>query len=198
MKRAILILLITITMTAVVSAQTFTLSLHVNSFTAKNDDFKILYGKGKLLPEAKLSLKLKGNFYLWGSFGLLPLDGYNPILEADITSSTTFISGGISYRMGYIAEKEMALKLEVGLCYIKFKEELPEKIYEASGTGIQGSLGITYGFWKNFFGEISIGYNYAPADIDTMPIRLGGLKISAGIGFFIGKARASKAEPLQE
>lgn len=198
MKKVLLALFMTITMTAVVFAQAFTVSLHVNSFTADDDDYKIIYGKGKILPEVKLNLKLYGSIYLWGSYGLLSIDGYNPLLEVDAASTTHFISGGLMYRLGYIAPQEMALKLEVGLCHIKFKEEIPQETYKASGTGFQACLGITYGIWKHFYGEVNIGYNYALGDIANISSRLGGFRIGAGLGLFFGRTRMARAVPLEK
>jgi len=51
-----------------------------------------------------------------------------------------------------------------------------------TGLGFRGSLGVTYGLFKNLFAEISIGYMYSADTIDSVRSKLGGLHYAIGLG----------------
>ncbi len=190
----ITMLLVTVSM----SAQALTLSVHANTFTADNDDYKNIYGSGKFLPELKLNVRIKNNFYLWGSYSMLNTTGTDPLSYKEAESTRQFIAGGLMYRLGFIDEGEFAVKAELGVVSISEEEDIEGDINEGSGVGFQVGIGVTYGFWKKFFVEGSFSYNYAQAEIDGFKQRLGGMKFGLGVGFFLGgnNVKTPAAEPM--
>jgi hypothetical protein len=197
MRKAIVIMIAMLLVSASLSAQALTLSVHANTFTADNEDFKNIYGTGKLLPELKLSVRIKSNFYLWGSYSLLNSTGIDPLSFKEAESTRQFIAGGLMYRLGFIDEGEFAVKAELGVVSISDEEDVEGDIKEGSGIGFQVGVGVSYGFWKRFFVEGSFSYNYAVAEIDDFNQRLGGIKFGLGVGFFLGdnNVRTPAPEP---
>ncbi len=186
MRKAFVIMIAMLLVTASLSAQALTLSVHANTFTADNEDYKNIYGTGKFLPELKLNIRIKSNFYLWGSYALLKSTGTDPLSLKESESTRQFLAGGLMYRIGYIDEGEFAVKAELGVVSISEEEDIEGDINEGSGVGFQVGIGVTYGFWKRFFVEGSFSYNYATTEIDAFKQRLGGIRFGLGLGFFLG------------
>ena len=200
MRKAIVIMIAMILVSATLSAQALTLSVHANTFTADNEDFKSIYGTGKLLPELKLSIRVMNNLYLWGSYSQLNSTGIDPLSYKEAESTRDFIAGGLMYRLGFIEEGEFAVKAELGVVSISDEEDIEGDIKEGSGIGFQVGLGVTYGFWKRFYVEGSFSYNYAAAEIDGFTQRLGGIRFGLGLGFFLGgnDVKVPAPKPAQE
>jgi len=186
MRKALVITITMLLVAASLSAQALTLSVHANTFTADNDDFKNIYGTGKFLPELKLSIRVGGNFYLWGSYALLKSTGTDPLTDKDSESTREFLAGGLMYRLGFIDEGEFAVKGELGIVSISEEEDIEGEISEGSGIGFQVGIGVTYGFWKRFYVEGSFSYNYAMTEINNFSQRLGGIRFGLGLGIFLG------------
>jgi hypothetical protein len=209
MKRVLIVMLIILIYSVSLSGagNNFMITISGNYISNADSDFKERYGKRDFFPEGKISIRLKGNLYLWGSLGFFSSD-YNweewsykgsaePDLEGENILDKLVISGGIGYYIGYIEKNEMSIKVEAGICRITHdivstlnqidtntitsSEETKE-----SGIGIRGNLGVTYGLYKNLFSEVSIGYLYATDKIkvgdENQRIYLGGLRASVGLG----------------
>ncbi len=186
-----------------VPAKSFMLSIDGSYMSIVDANFKKLYGGKKYFPEAKLSLKFSGNLYLWGSFGYVSTS-YSwkewsnkgvPLADLDGKSSAdkVMISGGLGYYIGYVAPANFAIKLELGACNIsnQFKDTttriadkqiISQTITKESGLGFKGNFSVAYGFYKNLYTEISLGYLYASDIVDDTRINLGGFRASLGLG----------------
>jgi hypothetical protein len=203
MKKTLLMMLVIILLSMGVSAKNLTLSLNGNYMTVVDREFKTLYGGKKFFPEAKLTLKFTGNLYFWGSFGFLSSSytwqewSNKGVPLADLSGKSvvnkTMISGGLGYYVGYIEPGNFAINLELGVCNISNhykdttkrivdKQITKETTKKENGLGLRANFGVTYGFDKNLYSEVSIGYLFATDTVDTSRVELGGLRLALGIG----------------
>lgn len=206
MKRALLLIFLVLFLAATVSAKTFMISVNGNYFSIADPVYEELYGSEKYYPEGKISLKITGNLFVWGSYGFLSASknweawSHKGVVNADLNvekiTDKTIMAAGIGFFIGYIEEYQFAIKIEAGICHISNEvvtdtsfntnsDQFASESLTESGIGIKGNLGITYGFFKNFFAELNIGYLYATeaaAIEDNESIKLGGLKVALGIG----------------
>jgi hypothetical protein len=185
----------------------FMITVSGNYFSNADSDYKERYGEIDIFPEGKISIRLMGNLYFWGSYGFLS-SSYNwqewshkGFAEADLEGESILdklvISGGIGYYVGYIEKSEISIKVEAGIC--KITHNIASTLNQIdtnaitssnetkeSGIGIRGNLGLTYGLYKNLFSEVSIGYLYATDKVkvgdNNERIYLGGLRMSVGLG----------------
>jgi hypothetical protein len=204
MKKTFTLILIILCFSILAPAKTFTITIYGNYFSTADPDISDLYGKKKYFPEGKISLKIAGNFFIWGSYGAFSSGNsglkwsHKGLEEADIrvkdTLNKNIISGGLGYYIGYIAKDEFAVKIEAGVCKITNTQEtvssqivggsiITSEKETDSGIGFRGNLGVTYGFYKNFFAEASGGYLYATAKVEDYTVNLGGFRLSLGLGY---------------
>jgi hypothetical protein len=142
-------------------------------------------------------------FIYGGSYGFFP-DQYKwtewsnkGVVEADIAGKRTvdkrIISGGVGFFVGYIKRNEFAVKAEAGICRITNAIESIRNIIatgelidsgdeKQTGTGIRGTLGVTYGLYKKLYSELSFCYMYASDKVNDKRVNLGGIQLSVGLG----------------
>ena len=182
-----------------------TLTLYGNYLGLADKNFKDKFTKKMVIPEAKIAMTFRGNLYLWGSYGRTPLSfsynwsdwsskgQYDPDISGEQLAEKQIISGGLGFFIGYIQEGHFSLKAEIGICHINnmyqsdsininTQQTIESKSEKETGIGFRGNFGITYGFFKNLFTELNIGYLHAADKIDDVRILLGGLRLSMGIG----------------
>ncbi|MCP4152216.1 MAG: hypothetical protein GY757_31040 [bacterium] len=204
MKKTLIFISIILLFSGFISAKkNFMLTVSGNYISFTDSTYKDNYGDKKYFPEGKLSIKLKGNIYLWGSYGYYS-SSYNwsewsnkgvvdSDLSGDSTSEKTIICGGVGFWAGYIARHDFSLKLEAGVCSISNKLDatvsrksddvmVREDKATESGLGFRINLGGTYGFSETFFAETTIGVLYAADKIDGERVKLGGFRASVGLG----------------
>ena len=205
MKRVLLLLAVIVFFSAILTAsgRMFTFTIYGNYLTIEDSDFKAQYGGKKFYPEAKVSVKVFGNFYLWGSYGSFP-SRYNwtqwsnkglvlPDIEGERVLDKRIMSGGIGFFAGYISPGDFSIKVEAGICkithdieatrqFIDTQEFIDSLKVKQSATGIRGRLGATYGLYKNLFSELSLSYIYAADKVDDQSFNLGGVQVSVGLG----------------
>lgn len=203
MKKILILVLVIFTFSVLAAGESIMITVHGNYFIAADDNFAQSYGEKKYFPEGKIALKLSGNFYLWGSYGLLSTGkswdkwSHKNVESADLDArdnlDKTIISGGLGYYMGYIEKNELAIKIELGACKITNNQDYTDtekssgsvvnrEESQVSGLGARGNLGITYGIFKNIFAEISFGYLLALDKVDEQNIKLGGFRAALGLG----------------
>lgn len=209
MKRVLIVMLIILIYSVSLSGagKNFMITISGNYLSNADSDYKERYGKRDFFPEGKISIRLKGNLYLWGSYGFLSSSynweewSYKGSAEADLEGESILdkqvISGGIGYYIGYIEKNEMAIKVEAGICRITHNiaatlNQIATNTITSSdetkesGIGFRGNLGVTYGLYKNLFSEVSIGYLYATDKVkigdENERIYLGGFRASVGLG----------------
>lgn len=203
MKKTLLVMMVITLVTTGVAAKRFMFSVDGSYMALVDKNFKDLYGGKKYYPEAKLSFKLTGNLYFWGSFGFSS-SSYTwkewsnkgvPVADLDGKSVANrfMYSGGLGFYVGYVEPGNFAVKLELGACNInnRYKDTTTriidqhitkEVTKKENGIGYRGNFGVTYGLLKNIYSEISIGYLYATDRVDDQLIKLGGFRLSAGLG----------------
>jgi hypothetical protein len=167
-----------------------------NDFTDQESLYKVFF-------EAKAAVKVWTNLYGWASYGYLPIHeewtGWNSknSFEKDIQVERRLgkrvISGGLGYYAGFLQKDQFAVRLDVGVCSITNRVEketsaldtrrlLISETAQQSALGLRGTLAFTYGFYKNFFAELSGGYLYAVDTIDDVKTNLGGWVLQVGLG----------------
>jgi len=202
MKRLLICVLILFLSWTCFSAENLTIYLGGNYLSPSDDYFKTLYGDTKYFPEGKISLRLYGNIYLWGSFGFLKASYkwnewsnkglINPDLRGVSEVDKMIISGGVGYFVGYLRPRELSIKIEAGICNIQNSIETSKKQLSGetvayierkeSGIGFRGNFGVTYGLLKHLYSEVSIGVLWASDKIGDDNIKLGGFQASLGLG----------------
>jgi hypothetical protein len=202
-KKVMILILAVIFFTLSVSAERFTFTIGGSYMSLADAEYGAKYGDQKYFPEGKLSFRFMGNFYLWGSFGLLSSKftwkqwSNKGVAEADLEGKSVadkhITAGGIGYYIGYIAPGEISLKLETGICMVsdtiedsttRLDNNQTASLEESkkSAVGFRGNFGVTYGLFKSIFAEVSIGYIYAPDKVEDTRVNLGGLRASLGLG----------------
>ncbi|MCP4216541.1 MAG: hypothetical protein GY765_17960 [bacterium] len=202
MKKALMVLLI-FCFAVILQAENLRFTLYGNYMSITEETFKNEYGGQKLFPQGKISFRIKGNFYLWGSCGYLPATrSWNewshkgladPDINVDKSSNNLLLTGGIGYWVGYFNKNDMALKIEIGAGNASrtvsetatsntsnqdvrsLEEKLSNMCYTAN-------LGGTYGLLKNVFAEAALGFYFIPETIADKKKNTGGFTFSVGIG----------------
>jgi hypothetical protein len=172
------------------------LDLPANSFTGQDSQYKIYF-------EAKAAFAFSGNFYLWASGGYFPLreswtgwnskNSFTSDINVERKLGKKIISGGFGFFAGYLEKEQLAVRTELGICAIANDIEsttsaidtnafLHAETARQSGIGVRGNLAFTYGFYKNVFAELSLGYMYAADKIDSVRTNLGGFHLQLGLG----------------
>lgn len=203
MKRKLILILIVFLSSVFTSAQNVILSVSGNRISIADSEDEALYGGARYFPEGKIALRLKGNFYLWGSLGFFSTRydwqewSNKGVVAADVQGENILdkliISGGLGYYMGFLRKNDISIKLEVGVCRITNSIELSKNMIRTSetisveeqkeaGIGIRGNLGVTYGLYKNFFVEVTGGYLFATDKVDDKRVKLGGFQLTMGLG----------------
>jgi hypothetical protein len=203
MKKTFVFILLILSTSLLVSAKDFMVTLYCDFLSVADEDYKEEYGGRKFFPEIKIAFRLKGNIFLWGSCGYLPVGdrwyewSNKGVVESDVEvknrSKKLFFSGGLGYYVGYVAKSDIAVKAELGFCTtthsIKLtanqtttNEVLRSEESKDSGIGIRGNLGVTYGIFKNIFAEASVGYLYVWSKVNDETINAGGLRLAIGLG----------------
>lgn len=203
MKKTVILILLILLTSVFISAENFRFTLYGNYFAVADASYKKEYGAKKYFPEVKLSLRIKGNIYLWGSFGYLPAsytwdDWSNKgVVDPDVivknSSDKMFFAGGLGYWVGYFEPHDFAVKFELGACgtynltkmaatKVDTEEVLRTDKSSEIGYGITGNLGFTYGLLKNVYSELSLGYMYVWDQRTTKILNAGGFRLSIGLG----------------
>lgn len=172
------------------------LNLAKNNYTGQASQYKVFF-------EAKAAVAVSGNIYLWASHGYFPLSdswtawdsksSFAKDISVERTLGKRIISGGCGFFAGYFEQNQVAVRAEAGICSISNNIEstisaidtgefLRLESARQAGIGVRGNLAVTYGLYKNIFGELSMGYMYASDKIDNVRSNLGGLHLALGLG----------------
>jgi len=189
-----------------VKRETVVLTLRSNYFSFSDDEYADLYGSDKWVPEIKLSLRLLGNMYLWGSAGWARGEASWPgwsdksqaVADIEWFSKTTktIYGVGIGYYAGLITPGEFLLRLEGGLCILSFKDSGTQTFltngellssYETSESeiGFSIDMGVAYTWKRGVFAEISLAFVSArgPAEEEDETVNWGGFRAGVGVGY---------------
>jgi len=203
MKRKLIVILVIFLSSVSISAQNVILSVSGSRISIADTEDKALYGGTGYFPEGKLAFRLKGNFYLWGSLGFFSTRydwqewSNKGVVAADVQGKNVLdkliISGGLGYYLGFLRQNDISIKFELGVCRISNSIELSKNMIatnesvsvehqKEAGIGIRGSVGVTYGIYKNLFAEVTGGYLFATDKVDDKRVKLGGLQLTMGLG----------------
>jgi hypothetical protein len=206
MRKKLIFVLFIFLMSISVLAENVMFTLHLNRLSVANSFYKERYGSPMYSPEGKISVRVLGNIYLWGSFAYISStykweDWSNkgiadPDIEGESILDRLIFSGGLGYYIGYMGKGQISIKFEAGLCNISHstetnlrtinpKELISSDTYNDSGIGGRANLGFTYGLLKKIYGVIEIGFIYVPDTVNDETSNLGGFRLSMGLGLVL-------------
>lgn len=185
MKRALILTAIIFIAFSINSfaADRLTVSIHGNYLVSSDEDFKTIYGSGRLFPELKAGVKIFKDLHIWAAVGFFSDKGTTPILQADAKTNQTFISGGIGYTFNLTPK--LNNKIEIGFTNINYKEESMGEEYSDSAFGFRIEDEIMYSFGKQLYLSLNLGYIAAKDTVEDLELKPGGLKVGVGIGLKI-------------
>ena len=179
------------------------LILRGNLLSMADDSFADDYGKERIVPEAKVALRVRGNIYIWGGFFWLSgSDEWNEwtqksLVEPDIRWTRTLTKTNYALGLGYFAgltdPGQIGIRLEVGFCSQSQNETSQEYLLtsgtegeriEITDSAIGGlvDLGAMYSLKRWLFAELSAAFVYLPKKVDEETVNWGGFKIGVGLG----------------
>lgn len=160
-----------------------TVSIHGNYLVSADENFKTIYGSGRIFPELKAGVKIFKNIHLWAAIGFFSDEGVTPILEADATTDQTFISGGIGYT--FALSQKLDNRIEIGVTNINYKEESMGLEFSDSAFGFRIEDEVMYSFAKQLYFSLNIGYIAAKDTVEDLELKPGGFKFGVGLGIKI-------------
>ncbi len=188
MKKTIILLLICGLSLSLFPKKTFMVDLTANFMSPSDSEYAEIYGSNVFLPEINLGIKVFKGIYLYGSFGMLDLNGTVSVSGTEIspTSKQLFLSAGLGYEI--MISKKFGLRFSGGMLKINYKEKAffnNVLIDEDDGnlTGYKVNLGTHFYLGKLFNLHATIGYMRAEQTNDhNKNLSYGGLKFGAGFG----------------
>jgi hypothetical protein len=172
------------------------LNLPANSFTGQSS-------QGKVFPEIKMAFIVSRNLYLWAGYGFFPLrdswedwsskGAFAKDVSVERTLTKRILSFGFGYLIGFLEQGQLALRPEIGVCWIvnsigkDFSAIgsgglIRSETARQSAIGLRGDLSFAYGLYRNIFAELSGGYMYAADKVGSVRNNLGGFHLAAGLG----------------
>lgn len=159
----------------------FMVTAGVNLFNSTSADYRQIYGPAVLMPELKITAKAYRNFTLWGSFAMISKDGYIEEVEEDTHINQTLLGFGLGYAHDLSAK--LRLRGELGMTYIRFKEDALNLTQKGSGLGWKIGANLDYFINKRLFAMLTAAYCSASDEIENNKIKLGGFQAGIGLGF---------------
>jgi hypothetical protein len=160
-------------------------NVSANVLKPNDEGYRDTYGNSLFYPELKLGYKVMQDFYLWGGFGYLSVNGTTiGDLQLDSKSTQTILSLGIGYN-GKLG-KSLDYMLELGACSFNYKEEAMDMEISDSAIGFRVDGTLAYCLGKGFYAGLVLGYMTASDTIKfegvNYDIKLGGLKAGIVLG----------------
>lgn len=154
--------------------------VELNYLIPADNNFKDVYGPGKLFPRLKAGFLLGKNIYLWGAYGQFPATGEIPGTQLEAKSKQQFISLGPGFK-GTLSGK-WAFRLDAGVIITHLREEALEMEFSQSVSGFEVNGGFIFNPGNTFFIEISFGYSYASEFAYDREFKVGGFRSGIGLG----------------
>jgi hypothetical protein len=175
------------------------LDMAKNNYTDQASQYKVFF-------EVKAAVTVWDNMYIWASHGYFPLrdswttwdskNSFTKDINVERKLAKRIISGGCGFFAGYLEQKQIAVRLEIGICSvtntiqstvsnIDTAEFIRAEKAKQSTIGLRGNLAVTYGLYKSIFAEIEGGYIYASDKIDSVRSNLGGFHLALGLGILL-------------
>jgi hypothetical protein len=160
-------------------------SLNGNMLFPADSNYKSIYTDSIFYPELKLAVKLLNNFYLWAGYGLISESGQTPTLQLETSSKQRFFSFGAGYD-GHFSSS-FGFRAELGGFSCSYEESALELEESGSAFGVRLDGAVLYFLNRSLTLELWVGYLMGNDKISLGPgeeisLKLGGLKMGAGIG----------------
>ncbi len=181
MKRAIILMAAVMFMLSGLCADPrFSLSLAAGLQWPADSGYKEVYGQNVFLPELKGGFFLSPSIYLWAGYGQATAKGKTAVLELDSKSSQNYLQVGAGWQ-GALSGK-LGFRAELGLAEILYREEALGETVSGSTIGFILSGSLTYSLSKMFYLLADAGYLYAKKTINSVGVKMGGLRAGFGAG----------------
>jgi hypothetical protein len=154
-------------------------NLSVNIFSHHDVKYKDIYGDFILAPEIKFNMSFFSDMYVWTSALYIPASWESEEYNITAKSKQLFLSVGLGDYMTF--SEKLRGNFEIGIIYMTFSEQVDVDTEKGSDIGFRLNTGLTYRYsnYINFFTMIS--YIKGTSSVGIKEIKLGGLKLSAGV-----------------
>ena len=150
-------------------------------FMSSDATFKEIYGKSLFVPELWFSYNVSEKICLWAEAGFLSKEG--TIEEVDEkTKVKRWQTGlGLGYRID-LGEK-IRLTLGAGAAWYWFKEEAMALSNSGGALGLKVKACLDYAIGNKLFLRLAPGFSAVSKNKDDLEMKMGGLQLSAGLGY---------------
>ena len=158
----------------------FYLKLNLDYLSARDSDYKDVYGSGFFSPSVKAGFRIIRNVYIWTGYGIASAKGTIPEEEFSAKSNQAFFFVGMRYSRDI--SKTLGYKVEASVVSISYREEAIDVEVKESAMGFDIQTGLVLNLGKSLFSEFSVGYMYASDQLAEKKVLLGGFKTGLGVG----------------
>jgi hypothetical protein len=180
-KRALIVIMLVLLAGTSRAQEKFSLVLTGSALMPQDSNYKTVYGKTIFFPELRLAYALGGDFFVFGSYGLLSASGTTPIFQSAAKSTQHFISAGAGYA-GPLSG-DLGFEIAAGLFLAAYKETVEDTAVTGSTIGFRADAALRYSFSSTFFAQLGLGYLTGSDTVDGTSIKVGGLRAGLGIGY---------------
>ncbi len=166
------------------SAENFALRFSFNVLRPRDADFRQVYGGWVPYYEVKASWDFYGDYYLWGSYGLLWAKGQTlPYLHREAEIFQHYLGAGVGFTEEVLGH--MGYKIELGFAAVIYKEKALGTENSGKGMGFRGEAGLVYNISRRLFTELTFGYIAGYEKMEDFTLKMGGFKtgVTLGINF---------------
>jgi hypothetical protein len=160
-------------------ADRFIISAGVNYLQPADQGYREVYGDRAFYLDFQAGARLFKGLYALGGFGTLAKTGRTPELELEARSSQDFFTAGLGW-LARVSGK-LALLLEAGPAWIRYKEEAMGLTVSGSSLGFQAGTDLLL-FGKTLFAGLGLGYMSASDTLEDVKIKLGGVRARLSLG----------------
>ncbi len=184
LKRVKIISILIVVLTISVYSKGF-ITISGNTFMSSDSEYKNIYSNSIFYPELTAGYNIYKNIFIWAGFGFISITGTSSgELQLESKSKRSFFSFGSGYNLNI--SKKLDLMLKAGIANMRYKEEAFGETISDNKLGVKLGGKLFYYIAKNFFINVSIGYQLVNDTFDyegeNLDIKLSGLSTGIGIG----------------
>lgn len=169
-----------VTCPKILMAETVMISASGGYLFPSDSGYKEIYGEKVMVSEFKLGIRIIRDVYIYGNFFSFSKNGLTPELQEPAASKQQFFGGGLAY-FPYLNKNWKAF-IGAGVVNVFYKEEAMETIVSGNKLGFSVEAGL-YFKEKFLFTGINVAYSAAEDSYGGNDFKLGGLRVSLGLGF---------------
>jgi len=167
--------------TLLFSAEDFALRFSFNLMRSRDAAFREVYGELVPYYEIKASWDFYGDYYFWGSYGLVWAKGETlPYLRREANIFQHFFGAGVGFTEEVAGH--VGYKIELGFAFVFYKEKALGTEHTGKGVGFRGETGLVYNISRRVFTELTLGYIAGYEKMEDFTLKMGGLKTGITIG----------------